>query len=151
MKYTPLRSVYFMMPLGVLHYFSCYFSEKPPPRDFRSSISDSVPALLIRTIWWVKYPEINHYWTNWKLQQPSTLSFKQISMSSVIYKSLQIQFWFAMWFSTYLMIRKVYEIFQFASNWRQLDARKLLQMPLKHIATAHWNRLSDEMIFDKRN
>ena len=40
MKYTPLRSVYFMMPLGVLHYFSCYFSEKPPPRDFRSSISD---------------------------------------------------------------------------------------------------------------
>ena len=24
----------------ILHYFSCYFSEIPPPRDFRSSISD---------------------------------------------------------------------------------------------------------------
>ena len=30
----------------ILHYFSCYFSEKPPPRDFRSSISDSITLYL---------------------------------------------------------------------------------------------------------
>ena len=65
-------------------------------------------------IWWVKHPEINNYWKYCKLQQLSTLPFKQIRISSVIYKSLQIQFWFAMWFSRYLKIRKVYEMFQFA-------------------------------------